>query len=403
MKKILRLKFLLATLCIIWTNSFIVAQERQLVLSGYTEDVIADAVLNTLPSAVTSTSVDLTGSFFFVQGYSNNAVPYSNGLPVTGQFTSSAGHNFQLPAYNANNSLRLVALQSGTLTFGVSDQIAYSALYILGTTGSGGNLVNYTINFDDATTTAGSFVIDDWFCNSCTPYAIRDLSRVDVNGVLNGSNQFAIREHPISLSMTDQAKQVMSIDFSVPAGEPGATNIFGITGLPTVTVPVTLEYFTIRVEDSQAKLQWKTSQEYNSKRYIIERANSSQSSAFVEVGEVPSSSANGAVYNFINVPGSPGVYFYRLIQEDIDGKKKILGTKSITLNSKFKWALQDLGPEWKLICDQPFQYRIIDMHGRIFRTSTGAGSAIISKPSVRGIYELQVQTGGELSTKKIIR
>src|SRR5665647_280536 len=173
-------KFLIITLVIIFSaTSFVKAQERTITLSGFTQDVIADAVINTLPTSSTSASIDLpadSGYVFFAHGYSNNSIPFTNGgLPATGQLTSSAGHNFQLAPYNANNDLRLEALDSGTLTFAIADQIAYDTLYVLGTAGSGNVNINYTINFTDATTATGPFIVYDWYCNNCTPYAIKDL------------------------------------------------------------------------------------------------------------------------------------------------------------------------------------------------------------------------------------
>jgi hypothetical protein len=396
-----------ATFSILVTTLFVIqlhAQERTLSLTGYTEDVIADAVLNTLPPSVTTGSLDLSGSVFFAQGYSNNSTAYTNGLPINGQFTSSAGHNFQLAPYNENNDLRLVSLQSGTLAFAVADQIEYNTLYILATAGSGGSSVGFTINFTDATTATGTLNIDDWFCNGCTTYAIKDLSRVDPDGDVNGPNLFALREYAITLSASDQAKQISSIDFSVPPGQPGVVNIMGITAIPTSTVPVTLEYFTARAENGKALLQWKASQEINNKKYIIERSTKAEPSNFVVVGEVQAvSSGNSSIYNFVNIPGASGLYFYRLTQEDVDGHKKIMGTKTININNGIKWVIQDLGIQWRLICEQPFIYHLLDIHGRIVQYGTASGSMIISKPSSRGIYQLVVESGGKISSQKLLK
>lgn len=411
MKKNLRTQFfkcIITTLVIIFYGNFFAnAQQVQITLTGYSTDVIADAVLNTLPSTVTTGTIDPTASndVFFAQGYSNNGVAYANGLPANGQITSSVNHNFQMAPFNQNNDLSLPAGASGTLTFDVTNQIAYDSLFILATGGNGDvNSVTYTINFSDASTETGSFVIDDWFCNGCDPYAISGLRRArQINGNLDGSNQFAIREYLIPLLPADQAKIVVSVDFTAQNSGSAVANIFGITGYMAGSLPVTLEYFKVNGQNGQAILQWKTSQEFNNNKFIIERALSSNPSVFEQLGVINStSSATGSVYSFVNNAVVSGTYLYRLLQVDIDGKIKILGTKSITFNTKTKWMIQDFGTQWKLISDGLFYYRIIDMNGRLLKAATGSGSTIISKPILHGIYQIQVQTGGEFSTQKLI-
>lgn len=407
------LKLLLIILLINFCNiPFVKAQGRVITLSGYTADVIADSALNVLPSSLTSTSVDLptdSGYVFFVQGYSSTSTPFSGGLPPNGQFTDSAGRNFKFAPYNANNDLRLAASQSGTLTFATSDSsIAYDTLFILATGGSGFDTTHYTINFTDLSTTSGKFIVLDWL-NTYPPYTLSNLSRVGrIGGGLDSVNlnKFVIRGYPIVLSAGDTLKHIKSITFSVLSGETAVTNIFGITGNTSIisSLPVTLEYYTASLVNGKALLQWKTSQEFNNKQFIVERSTSTDPSSFVEVGRVNAlSSANGSLYNFTDDPGVSGTFLYRLKQEDIDGQIKILGIKSVTFNSKVKWVVQDLGTEWRLICEQPFTYQLLDFNGRILKAASGSGSATISKPASQGIYQIQVQAGGVFSTQKLLK
>jgi hypothetical protein len=389
-------------------NYYAQAQQVQVTLTGYSIDVVADPLLNTDPSVVSTGTIDPTGSMdlLFAEGYSNNSTPYLNGLPVTGQFTSSLNHDFQMAPFDQNNDLNLQAGESGTLTFDVTNQIPYDSLFILATGGNGNvNNVSYTINFSDLTTETGTFTINDWFCNGCDPYAISGLSRIRlVNGNLDGSNTFALREYLIPLLPGNQSKNVVSVDFSVPLGGMSVANIFGITGYMAGSLPVTLEYFNVKAQNGLAVLQWKTSQEFNSSKFIIERASSSNPSSFVQVGEVnATSSANGSLYTFTNDALVSGNYLYRLLQVDIDSKTKVLGIRSISFNTKVKWMIQDLGTQWQLISNGPFAYRLIDMQGRVLRAATGSGSITIAKPGTHGIYEIQVQSGSEFSTKKLFK
>jgi len=170
------------------------------------------------------------------------------------------------------------------------------------------------------------------------------------------------------------------------------------------TLPVSLLWFNARPENGKAILQWKTAQEVNNKQFIIERAVNTNSTAYAEVGTVPAAlQANSAVYNFINDPGQKGTFLYRLTQEDIDGNKKILGIRSVNLNGKNSWLIQDLGSYWQLNCNLPFTYRLLDMHGRAIKVYTGKGIIAIDKPAAAGVYLIQLETGGELFSQKLLR
>jgi SprB repeat len=169
-------------------------------------------------------------------------------------------------------------------------------------------------------------------------------------------------------------------------------------------MPVTLVWYTARPENGKALLQWKTAQEINNKQFIIERAVSTNATAYSTIGNVAAtSSSNGAVYNFINDPGLKGIFLYRLTQEDIDGNRKMVGIRSVNLNGKNSWMIQDLGSYWQLSCTQPFTYRLIDMQGQIIKKYNGSGSVSVYKPAAQGIYLLQLDTGGELFNQKLLK
>ena len=169
-------------------------------------------------------------------------------------------------------------------------------------------------------------------------------------------------------------------------------------------MPVTLENFTVTPDNGKVLLQWKTSQELNNSKYIIRRASGISTYIYSNIGEVEAtSSATGSSYSFIDNPGVFGTYLYQLLQEDIDGNVQNLGTRSITFNSNVTWVVQNIGSQWRLICAQPFMYRLLDLQGRVITAATGSGSATIIKPDAYGIYELQVQTNRILSTQKLLK
>jgi hypothetical protein len=400
------LKHSVLAAAVFFTLSIVNAQQRQITLSGFNADVIADSGLNqTDPALLTSLPLDpFPGHVLFEQGYSNNAIAYPNGLPVSGQILSPSGHKFQLAPYNGNNDLRLAQFDFGTIVFSDSDKISYDSLFILAASSGGLAAVNYLILFTDNSSTSGSLTLSDWTCVGCTNYAINNLGIIDrTTGNLSGTNQYALSEYAIHLT-TGTARQVYGILFSVDVAELSVANIFAVTGIPASALPVSLVYYNAKVNNGSAILQWKTAQELNNKMYIIERAGAAFPGAFVQVGTVAATSfATGSVYTFSNTPDIPGTYLYRLSQVDIDGTKKLLGIRSITINGRNSWMVHDLGSEWRLTSASVFSYRLMDMNGRVLQAGTGpAGSITLSKPSAGGIYLLQVFMNGEWSTQKVM-
>ena len=169
-------------------------------------------------------------------------------------------------------------------------------------------------------------------------------------------------------------------------------------------LPVTLDWYKARPDNGKALLQWKTAQEVNNKQFIIDRAGSSNPTAYTQVGTMAATNAaNGSLYSFTNDPGIKGIYLYKLTQQDMDGTKKMIGIRSVNLNGKNSWMIQDLGSYWQLSSTQPFNYRLIDMQGRTLKQEAGSGSTSIHKPEAKGVYIVQLETGGELFTQKLIK
>lgn len=211
------------------------------------------------------------------------------------------------------------------------------------------------------------------------------------SSILNASNVFLLETYSCRLTSSYNCVTV-----------PNAMSNYIIVNGPGL--PVTLEWYNARPENGKAVLQWKTAMELNNKQFIIERALSTSSTSYTRVGTVNATNlSNGSTYNFTNDPGLKGIFLYKLTQEDIDGNKKMLGIRSVNLKGKNSWTIQDLGNYWQLSCTQPFTYRLVDMQGRTIKHFIGAGSISIDKPNSTGIYLLQLETGGELFTQKLLK
>ena len=220
------------------------------------------------------------------------------------------------------------------------------------------------------------------------------------NGVpISGATSATLNAANVYLSETYSCRLTSS--YACAAVANAMSNYIPING---PALPVTLVWYNARPENGKAVLQWKTAQELNNKQFIIERALTTSSTTYTQVATVAATStSSGAIYNFINDPGQKGIFLYRLTQEDIDGNKKQLGIRSVNLSGKSSWMIQDIGTYWQLSCSEPFTYRLIDMQGRLLRLYSGKGIVSIDKPNARGIYLLQLDTGGELFAQKLLK
>jgi hypothetical protein len=105
------------------------------------------------------------------------------------------------------------------------------------------------------------------------------------------------------------------------------------------TLPVALMQFSGRFEEPVVKLNWTTASEVNSKQFIIQH--SADGINWREAGIVAAAgnSSLSTQYNFIHNDPAQGVNFYRLIQQDIDGRSAQSRVINVTTTGvqKIEW------------------------------------------------------------------
>lgn len=207
------------------TTQVIVDVNKNIAATGYNYDVISDAVLNSTASSLRNNDVDGFGYSFYADGYSPNATALLDGLPASGTIISPANTVYQFQSYNQNNALRLNSGVAGTLTLTTPSK--FNKIKIAITSGGGGT-ATYQINYSDGTNDIISHTIGNWACQSCTPFAINDLGRVDGSGTLD-NNVWAIYEDSIA---PNPNKTVNSITFSANS----TLSVFALTDA-TITAP----------------------------------------------------------------------------------------------------------------------------------------------------------------------
>ena len=296
--------------------------------------------------------------------YNNSSL--NNGDSVKVIMTSSIGCALSNPA--TSNALRITVTPTVTPTVTVTASPPHPFL-------------NNPVTFTATTAYGGASPIYQWYDNG-TAIPGQVSPTLFIANVTAG--------HSYSVKLTS--------NYTCVSSSMVMSNYISTTGI----LPITLEWYTARPENGKAILNWKTALELNNRQFIVDRAKSTSSTDFINVGSVPANNApNGSVYTLTDDPGQAGIYLYRLTQEDIDGVRKSLGIRSVNLNGKYSWMLEDLGTYWQLSSNQYFNWRLMDVQGKLLSSASGNGTVFINKPDPAGIYLLQVETGGELFTRKL--
>lgn len=139
------------------------------------------------------------------------------------------------------------------------------------------------------------------------------------------------------------------------------------------TLPVSLISFEAWKKEDQIKLSWKTSWEENNKGFHIQRSTNGRD--FKNIGFMPAQGARtGSSYSYLDQQPNEGLNFYRLLQEDIDGKityspvrkANWYPEKSIRIFPNPVAAL--LTVDLANTNSNPLEVRINDFSGRVIRT-----------------------------------
>lgn len=189
-------------------------------VTGFNANIVATGT-NVDPTASANAEVDACGSGGFVF-YSSTYVDAAGktggaGIPSTGAITSTniPANSYQLAPLTGNNALQLFssascqATTTGTFTFAAASQKSYSTIYVLGTSGSGSGIVNYTVNYTDGSTpTTGQLSYFDW-ATSSTQAAISGLDRITYGTGASFANDdiFGIYEEPITIPPASATKK----------------------------------------------------------------------------------------------------------------------------------------------------------------------------------------------------
>lgn len=292
-------------------------------------------------------------------------------------------------------------------------------------TDSSGNLWTYGGYLTDAITNKNTYLNDLWKYS----YKTGEWVWVDGDSTLNRRPDFGVKGMP---SATSQ-----------PGGRSGAVTwkdanggiwMFGgarsgnqasyINGtdrlndlwklsITNAVVPIKLSGFSAVQKDEQINLNWNTSQEQNSKEFIVER--SPDGIRFTTIGTVAAAGNASAVsrYHFSDNAPLNGNNFYRLKQADLDNTfeysaiaKVFVETASFTYMIMQNPVLNELRLVFKIDQAATVQIRILDATGHLImerNTTIAQGTsayAIPVKQLAAGVYFIGITTDKKTITKR---
>lgn len=181
------------------------------------------------------------------------------------------------------------------------------------TYGGGANLTGGSINICSGANLRINGAVDISATSSIT---LNGCSTMEVNGNIENDN-------PSGLMILDNCNCPAAINVSGP-----------IFGFPIVCgpLPVELISFNTAVENNTVKIDWSTATEINNDHFIVER--SADLIKWTEVTRVNGAGNSNQILNYSAKDiVAPGLYYYRLVQVDLNGDEEIFDPKAVTVTS----------------------------------------------------------------------
>ncbi len=180
-----------------------------------------------------------------------------------------------------------------------------------------------------------------------------------------------------------------------------------------LVLPVEMVSFDAKRVDEGVLLNWETASENENKGFFVQRSLDLQN--WETLGFVPSASTfgNGAKYDFLDSEPLSGTVFYRLEQTDMSGRSNYSEVVAVTLGDALQQFSFYPNPTKGMIWIDGISeegsgsetvYRLYDHTGRLVQSAVLSSSDAIDLTALpQGLYWVELQTGGERTTFKIVK
>lgn len=180
-------------------------------------------------------------------------------------------------------------------------------------------------------------------------------------------------------------------------------------GYTSGVLPLQLVSFTAVKYGRSAKLQWTTSSEINTDKFIVER---SVNNSFTQIGVVAAAgtSTTQRQYTFTDAAPAAGINYYRLRSKDLDGTSSLSAVKSLDFSgdNKIYVSPSPAASQTTIFGLEPkMQITLIGGDGRTIRSykSTGTTFIVPLDNLAGGMYIVRISDaeGKVIATEKVIK
>jgi hypothetical protein len=185
----------------------------------------------------------------------------------------------------------------------------------------------------------------------------------------------------------------------------------GTADVSCTPLPVELLTFSGKELNRNAVLNWKTATETNNDFFSVERSRDGTSWETIATINGAGFSGSAIQYQHVDKNLSPGLYYYRLYQQDYDGSIKQIGELAVTISGE-EWTVfpNPSANHWQISMPDGItgvQIEMLNTAGQLVpfkHTSTEQSMIINLQQHVPGLYFLRVldARGNELYTTRLV-
>jgi hypothetical protein len=229
----------------------------------------------------------------------------------------------------------------------------------------------------------------------------------------------AVINTPLRLRIIDDISTSMGYNGPISTGctapAYGQAEDYPVIISPSFLLPAQTTRFTGRYNGSSVLLEWETSSEINSDKFIVQRSVDAMNFTDIATAKARGGANIRTMYSVSDRNISTGTYLYRLKMVDLDGKLNYSQSVSVTITAKRNSAFRIINNPASSYLE--FEFPVAANHSR-FRISDMAGKTLLtgSVPKgdqryrindisrlVPGVYLLEYNTGDSRDVQKFIK
>lgn len=218
-----------------------------------------------------------------------------------------------------------------------------------------------------------------------------------------------------SLQLVGTGYSYSDFDWAVPGGStPSEVNTNQTFEAPSSFFDLPVEWLNFSATPQQRGilLEWTTATELDNQHFIIEKSYNGQDFEVVEYIESQGSSTAPQSYQFLDQKAQRGVNYYRLSQEDFNGKVDIYKVinavfeTSTTVSVFPNPAVNDITISLPVVSDD-VDIRIFDVQGQlVLQQRVDAGNGVINLNVTdlpKGYYTIHMNVEGQLFSEVLLK